>query len=146
MFVVVRWVRSGSVFGLTSKFLGLLLFDMSMCQRIGYVENVEFCGMDGSATVKAKCDTGAARTSICESLGEEIGLDVPVNSVTVHSSNGSEERDVFLVDVIIGSVKQAVEVSVTDREGMNYNAIVGRDVLDDYLVDSGDLFVLSVDK
>jgi len=113
-----------------------------MDERLGYVEEVRFIGVDGSKSVKVKCDTGAARTSICESLGEEIGLGTSFDTVTVHSSNGSQERDLYWIHVEIGGEKRSVEISVTDREGMNYDAILGRDVLESYLVDSGACFLL----
>lgn len=114
-----------------------------MSTRIGYVETVSFTGASDSKTVEAKCDTGAKRTSICHSLGEEIGLGEPVGSVIVHSSNGSQERDIYEIQVTIDGVQHDVEVSVTDRKDMNYDAIVGRDVLQDYLVDSSEMFLFS---
>lgn len=113
-----------------------------MKEQLGYVECVRFIGVDGSKTVKVKCDTGASRTSICESLGDEIGLGVSFDTVTVHSSNGSQERELYWIHVEIGEEKRSVEISVTDREGMNYDAILGRDVLASYLVDSGGSFLL----
>lgn len=110
--------------------------------RVGYIENVRFVGSEGSMSVKTKCDTGARRTSICESLAEEIGVGDPIDSVVVNSSNGSQDRDVFLIFVEIGGRNRPVEVSVTDRRDMNYDAILGRDVLGEYLVESSETFLL----
>lgn len=100
-----------------------------------FIECVEVIGSEASIVTEAKCDTGAKRVSIDEKLAEEIGLGKELKTVKVHSSNGSEERPVYEFSVIVDGVEHTVSASLTDRDGMKYDVILGRDVLSEYLVD-----------
>lgn len=100
-----------------------------------FIEKVEIIGTDSSIVTEAKCDTGAKRVSIDRTLAEKVGLGEEIKTVTVTSSNGSEERSVYEFDVIIGDDKHTVLASITDREDMKYDMIIGRDILSKYLVD-----------
>ncbi|MFC6724833.1 aspartyl protease family protein [Halobium palmae] len=103
---------------------------------VGLVEEVIVGGERATATVLAKCDTGAKRTSIDAALADDLGLGEGADEVRVRSSNGVEERSVYPFDVELRGRTHAVEASVTDRSAMRYDVILGRDVLRSYLVDS----------
>ncbi|MFB6140533.1 MAG: ATP-grasp domain-containing protein [Halosimplex sp.] len=106
---------------------------------IGYTEEVVISGTSGSETVVAKSDTGAARTSIDTQLAAEIGAG-PIKSITkVRSGSNKSSKSRPLVDVVVGvgGNRHTVTASVEDRSHMNYEVILGRDILGDYQVDVG---------
>ncbi|MFC4358473.1 aspartyl protease family protein [Halobium salinum] len=103
---------------------------------VGLVEEVVVGGERAATTVLAKCDTGAKRTSIDLALARDLGLGEGEKQVRVRSSNGVEKRSVYAFEVDIQGTTHEVLASVTDRSAMRYDAIVGRDVLQSYLVDS----------
>ncbi len=104
---------------------------------IGYIEEVVLSGSRGSATVEAKSDTGADRTSIDSSLAAEIGTGPIKDVVTVKSGSAKNSRRRPLVDVVIGirGAQHTVTASVEDRKHMNYPVLLGRDILQHYHVD-----------
>jgi len=106
---------------------------------IGYIEDVVLSGTRGSATVQAKSDTGAARTSIDSQLAADIGTGPIKDVVTVRSGSHKEARTRPLVDVVVGlrGSQHTVTASVEDREHMAYKALLGRDILQHYHVDVG---------
>lgn len=111
-------------------------------KTVGYVEKVHFVGPNGPEKVKVKFDTGAKRTAICETIQKLIGITNPCGSVTVTASNGTENRPIYELTVVIGDTYHTVEASVTDRTDMTYDAIIGRDILSDYLIDPNETFLL----
>ncbi|AXR78597.1 RimK family alpha-L-glutamate ligase [Natrarchaeobaculum sulfurireducens] len=104
---------------------------------IGYIEEVVLSGTSGSASVLAKSDTGATRTSIDTSLAAEIGAG-PIKSITrVKSGSSKTARSRPVVDVVvgIGGNRHTVTASVEDRSHMDYQVLLGRDILSHYQVD-----------
>ncbi len=104
---------------------------------IGYIEEVVLSGTSGSASVLAKSDTGATRTSIDTSLAAEIGAG-PIKSITrVKSGSSKTARSRPVVDVVvgIGGNRHTVTASVEDRSHMDYQVLLGRDILTHYQVD-----------
>ncbi|ARS91306.1 RimK family alpha-L-glutamate ligase [Natrarchaeobaculum aegyptiacum] len=104
---------------------------------IGYIEEVVLSGTSGSATVHAKSDTGATRTSIDTSLAAEIGAG-PIKSITrVKSGSSKTTRSRPVVDVVVGvgGNQHTVTASVEDRSHMDYAVLLGRDILEHYQVD-----------
>jgi len=104
---------------------------------IGYVEEVVLSGTRGSATVPAKSDTGAGRTSIDSGLAAEIGTGPIKDVVTVKHGGMKEGRTRPLVDVVVGihGTQHTVTASVEDRTHMAYQILLGRDILQHYHVD-----------
>jgi RimK family alpha-L-glutamate ligase len=104
---------------------------------IGYIEEVVLSGSRGSATVEAKSDTGADRTSIDSSLAAEIGTGPIKDVVTVRSGSAKDGKTRPLVDVVVGirGAQHTVTASVEDREHMAYPLLLGRDILQHYHVD-----------
>jgi len=104
---------------------------------IGYIEEVVLSGTSGSSSVLAKSDTGATRTSIDTSLAAEIGAG-PIKSITrVKSGSSKTARSRPVVDVVvgIGGNRHTVTASVEDRSHMDYQVLLGRDILTHYQVD-----------
>jgi len=104
---------------------------------IGYTEEVVLAGTSGSKSVIAKSDTGATRTSIDTSLAADIGAG-PIKSITrVRSGSTKTAKSRPVVDVVVGvgGTQHTVTASVEDRSHMDYAALLGRDILENYQVD-----------
>ena len=106
---------------------------------IGYIEEVVLSGTRGSLTVEAKSDTGAARTNIDSELAAEIGTGPIKDVVTVKSGSTKQGRTRPLVDLVVGikGTQHTVTASVEDRGHMDYQILLGRDILQHYHVDVG---------
>jgi RimK family alpha-L-glutamate ligase len=104
---------------------------------IGYIERVVVSGTRGSATVQAKSDTGATRTSIDAQLAAEVGTGPIKDIVNVRSGTrkGSKSRPIVDIVVGIGGHQHTVAASVEDRSHMSYPLLLGRDILEHYHVD-----------
>ena len=123
----------------------------------------------GIARIKAKVDTGA-RTSCLHAFfvepfekgkedwvrfgihprqgdtDEAVYCEAPLKDRrTVRDSGGHEElRYVIEAQVLIGSHRHAVEVTLTDRDSMKFRALLGRTAIrGHYVVDSGRSYVQS---
>jgi RimK family alpha-L-glutamate ligase len=104
---------------------------------LGYTNEVAVSGSDGAATVVAKADTGAKRTSIDASLAGDVGLGPICGTTTVRTgaANSSETRPLVTADLKVGPAWESVTASVADRSGMRFPMILGRDVLEAYTLD-----------
>ncbi|WP_306057647.1 RimK family alpha-L-glutamate ligase [Natronococcus wangiae] len=103
---------------------------------IGYTEEVVLSGTSGSKSIIAKSDTGATRTSIDTSLAADIGAG-PIKAITrVKSGSRKTSRSRPVVDVVVGvgGTQHTVTASVEDRGHMDYQVLLGRDILEHYQV------------
>ena len=98
---------------------------------IGTVEEVTVIGPKGKVPVRAKIDTGAARTTLDTDLVMRAGLGPVMDRVRIRASAADEpeERDVVAAKVLIAGREFNVPVAVTDRKDMRYHMIVGMDIL-----------------
>ncbi len=99
---------------------------------VGLVEPVKIIGKNKTVSALAKMDTGAARSSIDESLADEIGLGPVIKFVRVKSAvNGAKyvRRPVFKARIEIGGKHIPVELSVANRKRLKYKVLIGRDIL-----------------
>jgi hypothetical protein len=98
---------------------------------IGVIEHVTLRGPGGEIRVRAKIDTGAARTSLDTDLARRLGLGPVERRIRIRSAAAErpEERDVVKATLIIGTKVFEAHVAVTDRKDMTYHVIVGMDVL-----------------
>ena len=108
---------------------------MERREIVGLIEDVLIIGTRSAETVAAKCDTGAKRTSIDSALAERLGVGEHAKSVKVRSSNGVERRSTHPFTVEVRGTPHNVLASLTDRTPMQFDVILGRDVLSSYLVD-----------
>jgi len=104
---------------------------------IGYIEEVVVSGTRGNKTVLAKSDTGATRTSIDAELAAEIGTGPILDIVKIKSGSlkGGRSRPVVDLVVGLGGTQHTVTASVEDRSHMDYQVLLGRDILTHYQVD-----------
>jgi hypothetical protein len=135
---------------------------------LGWREWLSFPDL-GIERIKAKVDTGA-RTSCLHAFfvepfekgkedwvrfgihprqgdtDEAVYCEAPLKDRrTVRDSGGHEElRYVIEAQVLIGSHRHAVEVTLTDRDSMKFRALLGRTAIrGNYVVDSGRSYVQS---
>jgi RimK family alpha-L-glutamate ligase len=104
---------------------------------IGYTEDVLVSGTSGTERVVAKSDTGAARTSIDTRLAADIGAG-PIKSMTkVRSGSVKSGKARPVVDIVVGvgGDRHTVAASLEDRGHMDYQLLLGRDILQHYQVD-----------
>ncbi|MFD1599653.1 RimK family alpha-L-glutamate ligase [Halobellus rarus] len=104
---------------------------------LGYTTRIRINGHGGTETVVAKSDTGAKRTSIDTDLAGRIGAGPLVGTTQVRSGigSGTETRALVDVDLRLNGRWRPVTTSVTDRSGMRYPVLLGRDVLESYTLD-----------
>lgn len=111
-------------------------------QILGVFEKVTVYGPKGRKVVVAKIDTGAYRTSIDESLIEELGLKQNERMVRVKSGSiegEAQERPTVDVRLRLKGVAMDVLASFVPREHMRYPVIIGRRSLAGFLVDPRDV-------
>jgi RimK family alpha-L-glutamate ligase len=104
---------------------------------VGYTEEVLVSGTSGTERVLAKSDTGASRTSIDTRLAAEIGAG-PIKSMTkVRSGSVKSGKARPVVDIVVGLAgdRHTVAASLEDRGHMDYQLLLGRDILEHYQVD-----------
>jgi RimK family alpha-L-glutamate ligase len=104
---------------------------------LGYTTRVRIVGRDGAETVVAKSDTGAKRTSVDTDLAGRIGAGPLVGTTQVRSgtTGDAETRPLVDVDLRVDGRWRTVTASVTDRAGMSYPVLLGRDVLESHTLD-----------
>lgn len=98
---------------------------------IGVIEEVTLRGPNGDIQVRARIDTGAARTSMDTDLAKRLGLGPVERRVRTRAAAAErpEERDVVKATLVIDSKVFEAHAAVTDRQDMTYHLIVGMDVL-----------------
>ncbi|MBU2472913.1 RimK/LysX family protein [Patescibacteria group bacterium] len=82
-----------------------------------------------------KIDTGAYRTTICESLAKKLGINEVIGHKKVRGALGEEERQIINLSFILDKRLVVSEAFMADRTEMKYDIIVGRKDLKRFLVD-----------
>lgn len=112
------------------------LEELSGRKIIGIKETIEIIDSKGEKyKVTAKIDTGAYRTSICESLAKKLELYKTIKYKKVRSSLGNEERPIIDLSFILDNRSVSTEAFIADRQEMKYDVIIGRKDLKKFLVD-----------
>ena len=103
---------------------------------VDYITEVVVRGTRGYENVEAKADTGAARTSIDMKLAARIGAGPIRDTTLVRTGNEREGRARPLVDIVVGirGTQHTITASVEDRSHMDYQIILGRDILQHYQI------------
>ena len=141
----------------------LVVSQTAHCKEIvGWVERASI--YPGNFRIKARIDSGAKTSSLhcdCYQLinkGDEKWLSFDVTNdkgksmhferkleriVKVKKHLGEvQKRMVIKLGVCLASVYKEIEVNVTDRSGMNYPMLIGRNYLaGDFLIDPGASFL-----
>lgn len=109
-------------------------------EPLGYTTEVRVSGTSEVVTTVAKSDTGAARTSIDTELAGRTGAGPLEGTIEVRTGTrtGTETRPLVELDLQINGTWQSITASVTDRSGMRYPVLLGRDVLANYTVNVGE--------
>lgn len=79
--------------------------------------------------VDARLDTGAARTSVDESLADFLRLP-SVGEIKTRSAHGRRIRELVEATLLYNGTEYTLDVSLSNREKMEYPMILGRDVLE----------------
>lgn len=103
---------------------------------VGVVEKIKLFGKnDKIIEAKAKIDTGAWRTTICQTLADELELNHIVKQKKVRSVLGKEKRPIVKVGFVMDGQKTDTEAFVADRTEMKYDVIIGRRDLKRFIVE-----------
>ena len=99
---------------------------------VGIIELVTVRGKKGMKTVKAKLDTGTDRTCVDYDLAAEVGLGPLIDTIKVRSASGANPETHILAEaeIIIHQQHFILPVSLEDRSRMNYEVLIGRDLLE----------------
>lgn len=92
---------------------------------LGLIEPVKINGVE----VKAKIDSGADRSSICNSLIGKLTLIPTGKKRTIRSSTGTERRALYSAEIEIKNKKFKIEFTAAKREHLNYSVLIGNDIL-----------------
>ncbi|MBF0583190.1 MAG: ATP-dependent zinc protease [Magnetococcales bacterium] len=131
---------------------------------VGYVEEVRIFLPSDNIVLKAKIDTGAKTSSLdvdelsffsqknedwvrfmlTDNDGKRIKVSLPVERTARIRRAGTErdERPVVKLSLCLGNYYKEVEVNLSDRDGMTYPMLIGRQFLSQsYLVDPSRKFI-----
>jgi hypothetical protein len=95
---------------------------------IKVVEEVTVYG-EKPATIKARIDTGASRSSIDTKLAADLKLGPLTGKRLVKSASGNSVRPMVNADIKLAGKKVSVQFTIADRAHMEYPVLIGRDVL-----------------
>ncbi|WP_231184569.1 RimK family alpha-L-glutamate ligase [Haladaptatus sp. DYF46] len=111
--------------------------ELSEQPTIGYTTEVVVSGTTGSATVVAKSDTGASRTSIDTGIAADVGAGPIRRTSRIRSGSSKSSRTRPVVDIVVGIAGNhyTVSANIEDRSHMENPVLLGRDILEHYQVD-----------
>lgn len=126
--------------------IGKELFGIEMAKKIEEVSGKPVVGTHISVKIKvskkkkkevmAKIDTGAWRTTICQTIAEEVGLDKNIIATQrVWSAMGTEKRPIIPLTFFMLGKKIETDAFITDRSHMKNDMIIGRKDLEGFIVD-----------
>ena len=112
------------------------LEEISGRKVIGINEPIEILDKEKNKyPTMAKVDTGAYRTTICENLANQLGINKMIGSKKVKGALGSDERSIIDLSFYLDKRLVISEAFVADRSELKYDIIVGRRDLKRFLVD-----------
>jgi len=106
---------------------------------IGIIEDIILYDLvsNKQLAVKAKIDTGADSTSLDKKLAERIAAQRAKGTRTIRSASGRSKRKVVSIDFSIRGKRIRTKANVTKRDHLNYQMIIGKNDLKNFLVDPG---------
>ncbi len=79
--------------------------------------------------VKAKIDTGASKSSICDTLVKKLNLQPHDKTVTLKSAFGKQRRRLIKVPIKIKGKGLKAYFSVSDRRHLKHDILIGLNIL-----------------
>ncbi len=98
--------------------------------EVGFRERIIISGQKGQASLDAKIDTGAARTSVDMRLAAKVGAGPIVGTVLTKSALNRRRRILATVSIQIRGITYSIDAAIEDRSSLSYRVLVGRDVLE----------------
>ena len=96
----------------------------------GVNTEVTFVTEEGwTVVVEAKCDTGAASSSMDSRLAELIGAEYTGTTVKVNNANGTTKRKIAIASFECNAGEFESRFTISDRGGLSTPVILGRDLL-----------------
>jgi len=113
------------------------LEEISGRKIVGIYEKVKIIyGENQEHSLIAKIDSGAYRSAICQTLIDKLDINAESNRAkTVRSSIGQEERRIIPLNFILDDNLIESEVFIADRTQMNFDMIIGRRDLKQFMID-----------
>jgi hypothetical protein len=103
---------------------------------IGILENVTVYGKDKrKREVFARIDTGATKGSIDAILAAELHIGPIKEHKLVKSAHGRTLRPVVRVKIKLAGKTITKDVTIADRSEMKYSMLIGRNMLEGFLID-----------
>jgi hypothetical protein len=111
--------------------------DVSGRTVLGIDEEIKIIDSTGTPqTFRAKIDTGAWRTTIDTAAAEKLGIATPVlKEIGVKAAMGREMRPLIAAHLEIKNHPIKTEITLTDRDHMDFPVLIGRRDLKGFLVD-----------
>lgn len=97
--------------------------------EIVYIKGKSGNGEPKEIKVRAKVDTGACKSSISKSLVKKLRLGPVRKTTIIKSVLGKERRKLIKVPIKLKGKNLKVFFSVADRRHMNYNILIGQNIL-----------------
>ena len=113
------------------------LEEISGRKMVGIYEKIKIIAPNNQElSLVAKIDSGAYRSSICQTLIDKLNVNPESNRAKiVRSSLGQEERQIVPLNFILDDNLIESEVFVADRTQMQFDMIIGRRDLKQFLID-----------
>jgi hypothetical protein len=102
---------------------------------LGATEPVTVVGQREAVKADARIDTGAPRTYVDLDLACTVGAGPLIKKGKFKGSVSAEDRLIVGLEVEIRGEIHSTEASVADRSGLSTDVRLGRDILQNYLVD-----------
>ena len=93
---------------------------------LSIIEPVTIMHKGKSREYQAKLDTGAYRTSIGESIVEELGIPLLKEKIFISSASGEGTRPAVKLELKLGGKKITTVATVADRSHLQFPLIIGR--------------------
>lgn len=96
---------------------------------IGLIEPVMIHGNKKTVEMRVRIDTGATKSSIDESLVQELGFGPILGEKIVKNANGTEKRGFIDVTVELAGKTVTEHFTIANRSHMKYPMLIGKNIL-----------------
>lgn len=96
---------------------------------LGLIETVTCKSKNKKATVHARIDTGATKSSIDQALVDKLNLGPVLGERTIKNAHGYGTRKLIEVTIIIAGIEITEMFTIADRAHLKFPVLVGRNIL-----------------